>query len=99
MDAGGAMSRERARLGGSSPSAAQGDPALRARALSEVFDAVLSGRPARQTPRPVVSESWRRSLAAHVDPERRTPPVVYSADELADIRAAHPLSDCLPVLR
>jgi hypothetical protein len=99
VDAGGAMSRERARLGGSSPSAAQGDPALRARALSEVFDAVLSGRPARQTPRPVVSESWRRSLAAHVDPERRTPPVVYSADELADIRAAHPLSDCLPVLR
>jgi hypothetical protein len=93
------MSRERARLVGSSPSAAQGDPVQRARELAEVFDAVLSGRPGHQTPRTVVSESWQRSLAAHVDPERRTPPVVYSADELTDIRAAHPLSVCLPMLR
>jgi hypothetical protein len=93
------MSREPARHGGLAPSAARGDPALRARELAEVFDAVLSGRPGRQTPRPVVSESWQRSLAAHVDPERRTPPVVYAADEMADLRAEHPLRDCLPVLR
>jgi hypothetical protein len=71
----------------------------RARELAEVFDAVLSGSAGRHTPRPVVSESWRRSLAAHVDPERRTPPVVFAADELADRRAAHPLGACLPVLR
>jgi hypothetical protein len=93
------MSRERARLGGSSPSAAQEDPVLRARELAEVFNAVLSGRPSRQTPRTVVAESWRRSLAAHVDPDRRSPPVVYAADQVADIRAAHPLGQCLPLLR
>jgi hypothetical protein len=93
------MSQERARHGGSAPSAPRGDPAVHARALAEVFDAVLSVSPGRQAPRPVVSESWQRSLAAHVDPERRTPPVVYAADELADIRAAHPLGDCLPLLR
>lgn len=92
------MSRERARQG-SAPSAAPDDPVRHAHALAGVFDAVLSGRPGRQTPRRVVSESWQRSLAAHVDPERRTPPVVYAADELVDLRAAHPLSDCLPVLR
>ncbi|SDY57649.1 GAF domain-containing protein [Modestobacter sp. DSM 44400] len=72
---------------------------MHARALAEVFDAVLSDRPGLSTPRPVVSASWQRSLAAHVDPERRTPPVVYAADQVADIRAAHPLSECLPVLR
>jgi hypothetical protein len=70
-----------------------------ARELAELFDAVLGGRPGRLSPRPVVSESWRRSLAAHVDPDHRTPPVVFAADELADRRAAHPLSACLPVLR
>jgi hypothetical protein len=93
------MSREPAGHGGSSPGAAQVDPVLRARALAETFDAVLSGRPGRQAPRPVVSASWQRSLAAHVDPERRTPPVVHAPDELRRIRAAHPLGDCLPLLR
>jgi hypothetical protein len=70
-----------------------------ARELAEVFDAVLGDRTSRRAPRPVVSESWRRSLAAHVDPDHRTPPVVFAADELADLRAAHPLNACLPVLR
>jgi hypothetical protein len=70
-----------------------------ARELAEVFDAVLSDRPSRRAPRPVVSESWRRSLAAQVDPDRRAPPVVFAADQLPDLRAAHPLSACLPVLR
>jgi hypothetical protein len=93
------MSRDRARHGGFSPSTARGDPTVHARALAEVIEAVLSGSPGHQAPRPVVSASWQRSLAAHVDPERRTPPVVYAPDELADIRAAHPLSDCLPLLR
>jgi GAF domain-containing protein len=93
------MSRDRAGHGGSSPGAAQVDPLLRARALAETFDAVLSGRPGRQAPRPVISESWQRSLAAHVDPDRRTPPVVHAPDDVRRIRAAHPLGDCLPVLR
>lgn len=93
------MSHERAGHGGCAPRAAPGDPVRQARVLAEVFDAVLSGRPGHQTPRPVVSASWQRSLAAHVDPEHRTPPVVYAAGELADLRAAHPLGACLPLLR
>jgi GAF domain len=93
------MSGQRARLGRPVPSVPDADPAVRARELAEVFDAVLSGRPGARTPRAVVSESWRRSLAADVDPDHRTPPVVHTADELAGIRAAHPLRDCLPVLR
>lgn len=75
------------------------DPLAHARALHDVYEAVLSGAPGRTAPRPVVSESWRRSLAAHVDPDRRTPPVVYTAADLPDLRAAHPLNEVLPLLR
>jgi hypothetical protein len=48
----------------------------------------------------VVSESWRRSLAARIDPERGSgPPTVYDAGEMAEIRAEHPLAETLPLLR
>lgn len=39
------------------------DPVARARLLARIRDAVLSGVPAPQQPRPVVSESWRHNLA------------------------------------
>jgi hypothetical protein len=81
------------------PLTACGDPVAHARALAECFDAVLGGDPVRRVPRPVVSESWRRSLAAHVDPDRRTPPVVYGPAEVRDRRAAHPLNEVMPLLR
>jgi hypothetical protein len=74
------------------------DPVARARELHEVYDAVLSGTPGR-TPRSLVSESWRRSLAARVDPDRHGPPVTYRSDDLAGVRAAHPLGAVLPLLR
>ncbi len=70
-----------------------------ARQLAETFDAVLGDGPVRQAPRPVVSASWERSLAARVDPDHRTPPVVHAPDELRDIRSAHPLNAVMPLLR
>lgn len=51
------------------------------------------------TPRALVSASWRRSLAARVDPERAEPPVVYDRTELADVREEHALAAVLPLLR
>jgi hypothetical protein len=75
------------------------DPVARARVLHEVYDAVLSGATGRTAPRSLVSESWRRSLAARVDPERHGPPVTYQADDLDGVRAAHPLGAVLPLLR
>ncbi|WP_245777803.1 helix-turn-helix domain-containing protein [Lentzea xinjiangensis] len=48
--------------------------------------------------RPVIAESWRRSLAARVDPERHEAPVVYAPDEVADLRDAHPLAATVPLL-
>jgi hypothetical protein len=71
----------------------------RARKLAKIRDAVLTGSPVPEQPRPVVSESWRRSLAAHVDPERGTPPSVFDRREVAELRAGHQLAETLPLLR
>ncbi|MCG8927905.1 GAF domain-containing protein [Lentzea sp. CC55] len=49
--------------------------------------------------RPVIFESWRRSLAARVDPDRHEAPVVYAPDEIEDLRGAHPLAHTVPLLR
>ncbi|MEU0883102.1 GAF domain-containing protein [Lentzea sp. NPDC005914] len=49
--------------------------------------------------RPVIAESWRRSLAARVDPDRHEAPVVYGPDEIADLRGTHPLASTLPLLK
>ncbi len=75
------------------------DPVEHARVLHSIFDAVLSGDPSGTPPRSVVSASWQRSLAAHVDPDRRTPPVVVGETELPDLRTLHPLNEVMPLLR
>ncbi|HEX7304856.1 GAF domain-containing protein [Lentzea sp.] len=49
--------------------------------------------------RPEIFESWRRSLAARVDPDRHEAPVVYAPDEVADLRGSHPLAETMPLLR
>jgi GAF domain len=75
------------------------DPTAHAHLLHQVFEAVLAGDRAPAAPRSLVSESWRRSLAAHVDPDRRTPPVVVREANLPHLRAAHPLNAVMPLLR
>lgn len=49
--------------------------------------------------RPVVSESWRRSLRSGVDPEHPAPPVTLSDADLRAYRREHPLRHALPVVR
>ena len=75
------------------------DPESYARLLEHVRAAVLSGVPGPRPPRSVISASWDRSLAAHVDPDEGEAPFVYDADDLAALREAHPLAPVLPVLR
>ena len=89
----------RHRLPRTGPDLGGTDAAAHARQLAETFDAVLGSGPVRRVPRPVVSASWERSLAARVDPDRRTPPVVHAPDELRDIRSAHPLNAVMPLVR
>lgn len=75
------------------------DPVAQFHLLQQVREATLGGEKATASPRSVISESWRRSLAAHVDPEDYQPPVVYGSDEVADVRSAHPLRAVVPLLR
>jgi hypothetical protein len=49
--------------------------------------------------RPVVVESWRRSLRSGVDPERPAPPVALTDADLRAYRREHPLRHALPVVR
>ncbi|SHK70337.1 GAF domain-containing protein [Pseudonocardia thermophila] len=68
-------------------------------ALERTREAVLSGGTPALPPREVVSRSWERSLAAHVDPEHDTPPYEHEPAELERIRRSHPLAPVLPLLR
>jgi hypothetical protein len=75
------------------------DPSAHAHLMHRVFEAVLAGDRAPVAPRTLVSESWQRSLAAHIDPDKRTPPVVVGESEIPQLRTAHPLNAVMPLLR
>lgn len=75
------------------------DPVEHARVLHGIHDGVMSGETGGQAPRSLVSASWQRSLAAHVDPDRHTPPATFAEDDLSEVRDTHPLNDVLPLLR
>jgi GAF domain-containing protein len=76
------------------------DPGGYAYLVSQLRDGVLAtGASADGRLRAVVSASWQRSLAAGIDPEHCSPPVVYAEDEIADLRVDHPLAPVMPALR
>ncbi|MFF1823770.1 GAF domain-containing protein [Kribbella sp. NPDC058245] len=75
------------------------DAADEARRLSALYDEVLGGHRVPGAPRPLVAASWQRSLAAAVDPDLDSPPVVVDNELLEAVRANHPLRAVLPVLR
>ncbi|WP_285748879.1 helix-turn-helix domain-containing protein [Lentzea sp. NBRC 105346] len=75
------------------------NPAHHALLLGRLRDAVLSGTRTADAPRSVISESWQRSLAANVNPDLHSAPVIYHADEVVDIREQHVLHPTLPMLR
>ncbi len=75
------------------------DPAL-TRRLRAAHEALVTSGTRPQAPvRPVVWESWRRSLGNGVDPDGVAPPVDLLDDDLEAHRAAHPLAPVLPVIR
>ncbi|MBW0105465.1 helix-turn-helix domain-containing protein [Pseudonocardia sp. KRD291] len=67
--------------------------------LRRIYDDDLGSGGNAGSPRSVVSDSWQRSLAALVDPENRTPPVVYAPEDLPELREGHPLREVMPLLR
>ena len=76
-------------------------PSKALRAVHELFVAgevdasFLDTTPLRR----VVAESWRRSLAKGVDPDRGGAQASAIADSVARMRTTHPLAATLPVIR
>ncbi len=81
--------------------AAERLPSAALRAIHELFVAgrvdtdYLDSTPLRR----VVAESWRRSLAKGVDPDRGGAQASAIADSVARMRTTHPLAATLPVIR
>lgn len=75
------------------------DPEAHARALRRVHDAVLRGKRPPGRVRNVISESWKRSLAADVNPDASAAPIVYAKDDIVEMRKAHALQAALPTVR
>ncbi|GAA1592355.1 MULTISPECIES: GAF domain-containing protein [Kribbella] len=75
------------------------DAPEQARRLSGLYDDVLGGSRPAADPRPLVAASWERSLAAAVDPDLDLPPMILEQRMVEELRANHPLSAVLPVLR
>lgn len=74
-------------------------PLDRARELERLHGAALSGDDVTDRLRPVVLESWRRSLDARIDPDHCEPSSSLVDAELRERQCAHALAPLLPMLR
>ncbi|MBP2704606.1 GAF domain-containing protein [Microbispora sp. RL4-1S] len=59
----------------------------------------MTERASGEGTREVISASWRRCLAAGIDPDTSYAPLVYEQEDIGDARSAHPLAALLPLLR
>jgi GAF domain len=84
------------------------DPQERQREMHRAHDAFLTlgigtngigPQPKRAIVRPMVLESWQRALSLGVDPDHAAVPVEMLAQDLAELRGAHPLSSVIHVIR
>lgn len=76
------------------------DPDSRWRSTARAHESFLSSAPSSDADvRPLVLESWQRSAALRVDPDRRASPVPLVDDALAEARSAHPLRQVLPIVQ
>ncbi len=71
------------------------------RGLRAAHEALVTraGAPPGVRVRPVVWDSWRRSLGSGIDPDGAFPPVDLLDDDLVAYRTAHPLAAVMPVIR
>ncbi|GAA3001832.1 helix-turn-helix domain-containing protein [Streptosporangium longisporum] len=56
------------------------------------------GGATHERPRGVISASWRRCLAAGIDPETGSAPPAFEGEDIRQVRSAHPMSRLLPVI-
>jgi transcriptional regulator of acetoin/glycerol metabolism len=75
------------------------DPATLTRFLNVAHDEFVSTGLAGPAVRQLVVESWQRSVNSGINPEDARAPIRINEQALAEIRAAHPLSTVMPVIR
>lgn len=75
------------------------DPAKLTRFLTVAHDEFVSTGLAGPAVRKMVVESWQRSVNSGINPEDARAPIRLREEALAEIRAAHPLSTVMPVIR
>ncbi|MCW2812325.1 MAG: transcriptional regulator, partial [Friedmanniella sp.] len=75
------------------------DPQQLTRFLHVAHDDFLSRGLVNAALRPVVVDSWHRSLSSGLNPDSALPPVRLDEQHLAAIRATHPLASVMPVIR
>ncbi len=75
------------------------DAASLARALADLHDDFLATGHIAAGVRPLVADSWRRSLTGGLDPETAGVPVRFEGHALAGLRRRSPLSRTMPVVR
>lgn len=75
------------------------DPAQLSHFLHRAHDDFLSTGHLDTALRPVVVQSWRRSLRAGMNPETALAPIRLDSARLAERRATHPLASVMPVIR
>lgn len=75
------------------------DPRQLTRYLRSAHDVFVSTGHLDRSLRPLVAESWRRSVDSGIDPESSLAPIRLDDERLAQIRATHPLATVMPVIR
>ncbi|MGI9083791.1 MAG: GAF domain-containing protein [Aeromicrobium sp.] len=75
------------------------DPAQLTRHLYRAHDEFVSSGRADPALRPLVLDSWQRSLDGGMDPEHSLAAIRLDEDALAEIRASHPLATGMPIIR
>lgn len=75
------------------------DPRQLSRYLRSAHDEFVNTGHLDRSLRPLVVESWRRSVDSGIDPESTLAPIRLDDERLALIRATHPLAPVMPVIR
>jgi hypothetical protein len=75
------------------------DPRQLSRFLRSAHDDFVSTGHVDRGLRPLVVESWRRSVDSGVNPESAVAPIRLDDERLAAIRATHPLASAMPLIR
>lgn len=75
------------------------DTKLLAGRLTRAHDQFVSTGAVASSVRPLVAQSWQRSLSTGLDPEGSLPPVELVDDELEQSRLMSPLAPVMPIIR